>query len=265
MKISIITCVYNNVATIERALRSVVYQDYPQIEYIVLDGGSTDGSQKIIEKYKEHIAVYRSEKDGGLYPAINKGISLSSGDYVGLVHADDFLWSPQTITQIVSAIASESVQPEVISGNVVFFRTAPQGLRITRKYSSSGFQMWHFRFGIMPAHTASFVQRAAYEQWGNYRSDFVIAADFEFFVRIHRKVRNWLFIPQEVVAMEMGGISTQNSRSNLIISQEIIRLLQLHNLKTHWLLFIPKYALKALRLIPFRMFHWYVTDWTSKA
>ena len=264
MKISIITCVYNNVATIERALLSVVLQDYPHIEYIVLDGGSTDGSQAIIEKYTANIAVYRSEKDGGLYPAINKGISLCSGDYIGLVHADDFLMNSNTITQIVNAIDHESNLPEVVSGNVVFFRSEANGLRITRKYKSSGFRMWHFRFGIMPAHTASFVRRTSYEHWGNYRSDFVIAADFEFFVRIHRKVQHWLFLPQEVVAMEVGGISTQNSRSNLIISQEIIRLLKLHNVKTHWLLFIPKYALKALRLIPYRLLSWYVTDWTTK-
>jgi glycosyltransferase involved in cell wall biosynthesis len=243
MKVSIITVVYNRAATIERAIRSVLNQSYKNIEYIVVDGASTDGTTAIVHLHKEKIATIISEKDAGMYDALNKGIKVATGDIVGILHADDEFAHEMVIQQIVEKLQSNPVI-DAVYGDVGFVHPDQQH-KIVRYYSSAIFKTNLFKFGFMPAHPTFFCYRRFFEQFGYYRTDLEIAADFDLLLRFLRKHQLFtVYIPEMLVKMNMGGKSTNGISSTIKINKELKQILKEHQLPSSYLRLYSRYFIK---------------------
>jgi glycosyltransferase involved in cell wall biosynthesis len=244
LKISIITVCYNSATTLEDAIKSVLAQNYLDIEHIVIDGGSTDGTASILKKYKGRIAKVVSEPDDGIYDAMNKGISLATGDAIGVLNSDDFYASNDIIENLVKAFAKDA---DMIIGDVVFVDRV-NVLKRLRYVSGVGFSPWQLRFGWMPPHPATFVRKNVYETFGHYKTDFAIAADYEFFVRtlISRSLRT-VHTSKVLVTMRVGGASTGGFKSTLVISREILRALRENGIYTNSLFVWSRLPLKFIR------------------
>jgi glycosyltransferase involved in cell wall biosynthesis len=264
MKISVITCTYNNVNTVERALLSVLNQNHKDVDYVVIDGGSTDGTLDVLNKYSSQFQTFISEPDEGLYDALNKGIRHAKGEYIGFLHSDDFFITNEVVSKIEQFILSSSKRPAGVSGEMVYFAKEGSRLRIHRRYSTANFKPWQFRFGVMPGHTASFIQKSVYEKYGLYRTDFRIAADFDLLVKLIAVERlDWSYSGEVWIAMGMGGISTANMQSNFLLSKEIEKLLKEKNIWTHPILLYSKYIFKFSRKLYYNLRKKYLLDWTS--
>lgn len=225
LKVSIITVCYNSAVTLADAIESVLAQNYHDIEHIVIDGGSTDGTASILKKYKGRITKVVSEPDGGIYDAMNKGISLATGDAIGILNSDDFYASNDVIENVVKAFTKET---DMVIGDVAFVDRVNVQKRL-RYVSGSGFTPWSWllRFGWMPPHPATFMRKNVYGTFGCYKTDFAIASDYEFFVRTLMVGRmRTVHTPKALVTMRVGGASTGGFKSTLVISHEILRALR---------------------------------------
>ncbi|MFY7838615.1 MAG: glycosyltransferase family 2 protein [Lacibacter sp.] len=243
MKISIITVVYNRAATIERAIRSVLSQTYNNIEYIIIDGASKDGTAAIIQQYKDRVHTIVSEKDNGMYDALNKGIRLASGDVVGILHADDEFAHDTVLEQIAKRFALDR-EVEAVYGDVGFVREGESN-KIIRYYSSAIFKTKLFTWGFMPAHPTFFCYRRFFEEFGYYRTDLQIAADFDLLLRFLRKHQLYaVYIPEMLVRMNMGGKSTNGLSSTLRINKEIKQILKDHQLPSSYVRLYARYFVK---------------------
>lgn len=206
MKISVVTVVFNQRRFIGDAINSVLGQDYEDIEYIVIDGKSTDGTMEIIQSYKDRISVVVSEKDKGLYDALNKGIRMATGDYVGFVHSDDLLYDSYVITKIVSEI--ERTRCDVLYGNGVY--VSPSDLRcIVRNWVGGVYTKKKMEYGWLPLHPTVYMKRDIYLKNGNFDTSFKIGGDTELLVRyfytLNLKVT---YLDEYIIRMRMGGKST---------------------------------------------------------
>ncbi len=205
MKVSIITVVYNGEAFLEDCIQSVIAQDYANIEYIIIDGGSSDRSLKIIEKYKDDISHFISEKDNGMYDALNKGIKLATGDVVGILNADDVLASPDVINAIANSFISQN--PDALYGNLNYVDPLNTN-KIIRKWISKPYTKNAIQMGWMPAHPTFYVKRLLFETLGNYSLNYDSAADYELMVRFLYKYQiNAIFLNKLIVNMRTGGMS----------------------------------------------------------
>lgn len=242
MKISIITVVYNN-ECIATAIESVIRQDYPWIEYIVVDGGSTDHTLDIIAAYRNKIQKVVSEPDLGIYDAINKGIKLATGDVLGLLHSDDFLADEGVISRIAK-LFQEHPNTDAAYADVIF--TDRQDLnKVTRYYSSKHFKPWMFKFGFQPAHPTFYAKRALFAQYGLYSTCYKIAGDFELLMRflyIH-KVKT-LYVRDVWVKMRMGGVSTAGFKSLFKLNGEILQACKCNEVYSNTLMVYSKYMVK---------------------
>jgi len=178
MKVSIITSCYNREATIRGAIESVLSQDYPDIEYIVVDGASTDNSLQVINEYKDRITTILSEPDKGMYEAINKGIRMATGDIIGLVHSDDFLYSPHTISYIVNQF--EATHAEFLYGDGLFVKYDNTD-KVVRKWIGGSYKLWKVRYGWLPLHPTCYIRRDVMERRGLYNESYKIAADSDLY------------------------------------------------------------------------------------
>lgn len=205
MKISIITVVYNGEAYLEQCIQSIRAQTYHNIEYIVIDGGSTDRSLEIISAYKNHIHHFISEKDKGMYDALNKGIKMATGDVVGILNADDMLASADVIESIAHFFTTQN--PDAIYGNLNYIH--PQKTdKIIRKWIAKSYTQKDIVLGWMPAHPTFYVKRQLFERFGNYSLNFGSAADYELMVRFLYKFKvKALFLNKLLVNMRTGGMS----------------------------------------------------------
>ncbi len=225
MKISIITVAYNSSATIETTLDSVQAQGYPELEYIVVDGGSTDATLDTVRKYPELVTQLISEPDRGIYDAMNKGVQRATGEVVGILNSDDFYCHSQVLQEVAEAFAADPAL-DVLMGDVDFVSEEDLN-RPVRTYRATGFRPWMFRLGFMPPHPAIFIRKTAYQRVGLYKLGYKIAADFDFLVRL-------LLIDQakyriagtQWVRMRTGGASTSGWKSNLISTREMLRSLR---------------------------------------
>ncbi len=180
MKISIITVVRNNKESIKNAIDSVLNQTYKNIEYIIIDGESTDGTVEIVRSYRDKISKFISEPDSGLYDAMNKGISLATGDVVGILNSDDFYIDDQVIQRVVKEFEVKDV--DSVYADLVFVK--PVNLdKTVRYYDSSKFILSKFAYGWMPAHPTFFVKKDIYEKYGVFITDLKIDADFYILIR----------------------------------------------------------------------------------
>lgn len=216
MKISIITITYNSASSLQRALDSVQSQTYKDIEHVIIDGASTDGTRKLIEAYaKQHKNVkWVSEKDNGIYDAINKGIRLATGDVIGFLHSDDMFYSVDSIGQIAAAF--EQNQADVVYGDLQYMR----GNKVVRRWKSNTFNPRALKYGWMPPHPTVYVRREVYQQVGEYDSWFRISADYDMILRIFTAGYNTHYIPEVLVCMETGGASNKNTKARLSKTME---------------------------------------------
>jgi glycosyltransferase involved in cell wall biosynthesis len=243
LKISIITVVFNRVKTVERAIQSVLNQSYNDIEYIVVDGASTDGTIDIIERYKQRIHTIVSEKDKGMYDALNKGIKLATGDIVGILHGDDE-FADETILQQVADVFLQNKHTDCVYGDVGFVKEEDPG-KIIRYYSSSIFHPKLFKYGFMPAHPTFFCYKKFFDLYGFYRTDLEIAADFDLLLRYLKKFTlQSVYIPQMLVRMNMGGKSTKGLSSTIRINKEIKQILKEHKMPSGYLRLYSRYFIK---------------------
>lgn len=250
MKISIITVVYNNKETIQDAMNSVLSQDYDDIEYIIVDGGSTDGTVEIINEAikihsKRNIELL-SEKDNGIYDAMNKGINLATGDVIGILNSDDFYSSNQVIPIVVNEFMTKNV--DSVFADLVYVK-ADDVNKTVRYYSSAKFYPKKMAYGWMPAHPTFFVKREVYEQYGLYKTNYQIAADYELVARFLVKNKiSYSYIPKVLVKMRKGGASTRNLKSNWILNNEIIRACAENDIETNIIKVFSKYPTKIFQL-----------------
>ena len=246
LKISIITVVLNNKETIQDAISSVLDQTYKDIEYIIIDGASTDGSIETIKSYGDKITKFVSEPDKGLYDAMNKGIKLATGDVIGILNSDDFYIDEFVIERVVREF--EKKQVDSVYADLVYVN--PENLdKIVRYYDSSHFNPQRFAYGWMPAHPTFFVKRKAYEKYGVFRTDLKIAADFDILARflyIHKI--SYSYTKEVLVKMRTGGVST-SFNSIWINNIETLRVCRDNGVKTNIFKILSKYPAKILGLL----------------
>ena len=221
MKVSIITVSFNSVKTIEDTINSVLSQDFPEIEYIVVDGGSSDGTVNIIEKYQNRIGKWVSEKDRGMYDAMNKGIAMATGDVIGILNSDDVYMNTHVISELMALM--EQKKAKVVFADLILVDQVDDK-KVLRYYDSGYFHPDKFKYGWMPAHPTVFVRRELYEAVGQFSNTYQIAADYEMLIRILAIQRaRYAYLPKPVVRMRSGGASTAGLSRNWILNKEIVR------------------------------------------
>lgn len=206
MKISIITAVYNQNSHIRGAVESVLSQDYPDIEYIVVDGGSTDGTLDILSEYKDRIDKFVSEDDNGLYDALNKGILMATGDYVGFLHSDDMFYDNGVISRVVENIKRTSCDFFYADG---IFTPSSNPYVVLRDWISGKFSRAKVKMGWLPLHPTTYIRRSTYLAKDLYDPTYQIAGDTELLIRyLLDKNIKVSYMHDYVVRMRMGGMST---------------------------------------------------------
>lgn len=243
--ISVITVCFNSVETIARALQSVADQDFPQIEHIVIDGASNDGTLSVINEFKDHLAYVISEPDRGIYDAMNKGLALAKGDVICFLNADDYYDSSQVLSVVANQMREG--QLDALVGDVGFFRKENIH-RIVRHYRSDRFTPERLAWGWMPAHPALFMRRDVYKRVGYFKTDYRIASDYEYVVRAfcNQPSLRYIHLPTVLVRMQMGGVSTNGIQATIILNKEIIRACRENGLRTNYFKLLVKYPLKLL-------------------
>ena len=223
MKVSIITVTYNSAQTLVDAMKSVLEQTYHDIEYIIVDGASTDSTIDIIRQYElqfKNRLKWISEKDDGIYDAMNKGIQLATGDVVGVLNSDDYFTSSDVIARMVAAFRDGA---DAVYGDVHFIHDGEPN-KCIRYYSSKHFRPFWLRFGFMPAHPSFYCRRGVYERAGYYKTDYAIGSDYEMMVRLFKVHHiNARYIPMDFVTMRTGGASTRNVQSRLVLIKDDVR------------------------------------------
>ncbi len=242
MKISIITVVLNNEKTIGDAIKSVLSQCYENIEYIIVDGGSTDDTLGIIGKYAKNISRFISEPDKGIYDAMNKGINLATGDVVGVLNSDDLYIDNLVIDKVVHAISEKHVDSSY--ADAIYVRRNDVNKTI-RYWKSSPFSKMQFRIGWMPQHATFFARRCLYEKYGAFRTDLPIAADYELMLRfLYKYGISTTYIPEVLVKIRTGGKSAPNPSIVIRNMLENHKAWEVNGLSTSPITFILKPLLK---------------------
>ena len=209
MKVSIITTSYNRKKTIEYAIKSVLSQSYKDIEYIIIDGASKDGTMDVVNKYRSRITTVISEPDNGMYEAINKGISFATGDIVGILHSDDLFYGDDTIAKVVEAFNQSDA--DIVYGNGIYIANDSRG-KVKRIYSVTEYKDRYLYFGWIPLHTTIYAKRDVFETYGLYDPNYSIASDYEISLRwfTNTKIKKH-FLNDFLVKMRLGGKSTSAS------------------------------------------------------
>ncbi len=228
-KISIITVSFNSEETIEDTIKSVVNQDYPNIEYIIIDGKSTDSTLAIIDKYKDRIAKVISEKDDGIFYAFNKGLRIATGDIIGILNSDDFYTSEKTIGKIAETIVTQNVDSAY--GDLVYVDPVDTE-KIIRYWQSKPYQRSLFRKGWMPPHPTFFCKKELYEKFGDFNTWMIISNDYEILVRfLYKEKSSAAYIPEVLVKMRAGGNSNGSLRKRFIANAEDRKSWEVNGLK----------------------------------
>ncbi len=228
MTISIITASYNNVDTIEATIQSVLTQSYPDIEYIIVDGGSTDGTVDIIKKYSKVLFKWISEPDNGIYHALNKGLALATGEVIGFLHADDILHDYFVIGHVMDVFQTRGC--DAVYGDLVYVSRSDT-YDVIRFWKSCQFTPKLLQQGWMPPHPTLFVHRNIYEKYGNFNTCLRIAADYDIVLRFFSLPEfKSEYLPHIIVRMRMGGISNKSIRNILRKSQEDFKAMKNNNI-----------------------------------
>lgn len=244
IKFSVITVSRNSVETIERAIRSVSQQDWPNIEHIVIDGGSTDGTLEVLQTYYSKLSYMISEPDHGIYDAMNKGILQASGDVICFLNSDDQYVSDTVLSEV--ALRMDQYGVDALMGDVSYFHKS-NPMRTVRRYQSSRFSPKRLAWGWMPAHPALFLRKKIFDSVGGFKIDYRISGDFEFIVRAFKKYEpTYMNFPEVLVRMQVGGVSTGGWRSKILLNQEMLRACQENGVRTNLPMLLSRYPLKFL-------------------
>jgi glycosyltransferase involved in cell wall biosynthesis len=206
IRVSLITVTYNAESTIERCIRSVIAQKYQNIEYIVIDGASTDSTLQIINRYTKNIKIIISEPDKGMYDALNKGIKLATGDITGILNADDYFASDDILADVATAFMYNNT--DILYGNLDFVDVNET---IIRKWRTKAYTKRDFSLGWMPAHPTFYCRKSLFNSLGFYSLEYGSAADYELMLRfMHTTNVNVYFLDKVMVKMQGGGMSNKN-------------------------------------------------------
>lgn len=243
--ISIITATFNSAKTLKDTIQSVLRQTNKDFEYLIIDGGSTDETIDIVKSYESEFSgrlKWVSEKDQGIYDAMNKGIKMASGDVVGILNSDDYFTSDDILQTVDNAFKSHEI--DAIYGDIHFIRDGnPQ--KCIRYYSSRMFTPFWLRFGFMPAHPSFYCKREVFERAGLYSLDYKIGADYEMMVRLFKKYKIVSrYINKDFVTMRTGGASTRNVKSRLTLIKEDVRACRDNGVYTNELFICMKFLYK---------------------
>lgn len=244
MKVSIITVSYNSERTIEKTIQSVISQDYNTIEYIIIDGKSTDNTIEICKKYANKISIIISEKDNGIYDAMNKGIALASGDIIGILNSDDWYANDHVISDVVNEILK--TKADALYGDLIYVNE--KNLTKAKRYWKSGkFKKNKFKFGWMPPHPTVFIKKVLYEKFGTFNLTLKSAADYELMLRFFFK-NNIIpcYLPKVITIMRLGGKSNATISNRVKANQEDRIAWKINNLKPN----LFTLSLKPIRKIP---------------
>jgi glycosyltransferase involved in cell wall biosynthesis len=244
--VTVITVCYNSANSLERALQSVAIQDWPNVEHIVIDGGSTDDTLAILDRYQNHLAQVVSEPDKGIYDAMNKGLDRATGDIVCFLNADDQYASSHVLSRIAQQMQEH--QLDAILGDVAFFH-ATDPTRTVRRYRSDRFTPERLAWGWMPAHPALFFNKSVVQRVGRFKTEYRIAGDFDYIARaFYGCDMRYEHLPEVLVQMQTGGASTAGWRSKVLLNKEVLRACRENGIDTNILKILSKYPLKLLEL-----------------
>ena len=242
MKISIITVCHNAEDTISDTIESVLSQDYKDVEYIIVDGKSTDRTLEIIQSIKNGIKLI-SEKDQGIYDAMNKGINTASGDVIGILNADDVYKNCQVLTEVMDAFKANV---SIVYGDIEYVKYNDLS-KVVRKWKAGVFRSGKFKWGWMPPHPGFFIKKSCYESFGLFNLNLSTSADYELMLRmleVHHLSCN--YISKTITSMRVGGASNSSLKNRLIANRNDKKAWTIHPINPFWFTFI----LKPLRKLP---------------
>jgi len=243
MKVSIITICYNSEATIRETITSVLSQSYSDIEYIIVDGASKDGTCEIVRSFGDKISTFVSERDKGIYDAMNKGVKLATGDVIGILNSDDFYADANVVSDIVHTF--EKTGARGVYADLVYVDRENIN-KITRTWKSGPYEDGKFLFGWMPPHPTFFVKREVYEAYGHYTTELRSSSDYEFMLRvIHKEKISVGYLPRVITKMRVGGQSNVTLANRKKANREDRRAWEMNGLKPYFFTI----ALKPLRKI----------------
>jgi len=238
MKVSIVTVCLNSAGTIENTINSVLSQSYKDIEYIVIDGSSTDGTLNIINRYKKNIAQVKSEPDDGIYDAMNKGTNLATGDIVGFLSTGDFYVDNDVIEKIAGVMQNNDV--DCCYGDLEYI-TPDNPCKTVRKWKSQPYQSGLFKKGWHPPHPTFFAKKTVFDKYGAFDLSYDIGADYELMLRFLQRYNiKTEYIPRVLVKMRSGGISNKNLYQIIKANIECYRAWKKNGLKVTPLIMLKK-------------------------
>lgn len=228
---------YNSAATLRDTIESVQQQGYPNVEHVIVDGLSTDGSVDIIRSY-EHLTNWVSEKDKGLYDAMNKAIDRSHGDIIGILNSDDIYQDSKVLARVMETFVNEHC--DAVYGDLVYVDAEDTG-KVIRYWKSGDYRPGAFKWGWMPPHPSFFVRKSCYERFGLFKTELKTAADYELMLRfIHKHGIRVSYIPQVMVRMRTGGASNQSLRARVYANQQDRQAWRVNEIEPYWFTLILK-------------------------
>lgn len=232
MKLSIITVTYNSASTLEETILSVIQQTYKDIEFIIVDGKSTDATLQIIDKYKSGIAKFISEKDNGIYDALNKGIAMASGDVIGILHSDDFYTNNTVLEKIAAQFTTTNCEALYAD---LYYVDRNDTNKIIRKWKAGLLKANSFLFGWMPPHPTFFVKKEVYAKYGAFNLEFKTSADYELMLRlVYRYKIKTTYLPEFIIKMRTGGQSNVSTKNRIIANLEDRKAWEVNGLKPYF-------------------------------
>jgi glycosyltransferase involved in cell wall biosynthesis len=252
MKITIITATYNSGATIRDTMRSVLSQDFQDYEHIIIDGQSNDDTISIVKELEplyDGRLKWISEKDRGLYDAMNKGVKMASGDIIGILNSDDFYTSNNILSQVVENIG----ELDAVYGDIHYVNDRDL-TKTVRYYSSSFFKPWMMRLGFMPAHPSFYCRKSIYQKYGLFDTSFKVAADFEQLLRLIFINRISIkYLPIDFVTMRTGGASSSGMTSHKSIIKDHMLAYKKNGVYSNYLLEGMRYLYKILEITKYKL------------
>jgi glycosyltransferase involved in cell wall biosynthesis len=229
VKITIITACFNNADTIRDTINSVLSQSYPDIEYVIVDGNSTDRTLQVVKEFGGRISRIISEKDDGIYFALNKGLKAATGEVIAFLHADDLFANEHVISKVMKALEDE--QADSVYGDLVYVDRNDPG-KVTRTWISGNYSRDLFLKGWMPPHPAFFLRKKYYDQFGGFNTSFTSAADYELMLRmLYKHKLSAVYIPEVLTKMRVGGKSNVSIGNRIHANKEDRRAWKVNGLK----------------------------------
>ena len=230
----------------QRPSKSVFSQDYSNVEYIVIDGGSTDGTLDIIEEYVNKISAFISEPDEGVYDALDKGILSANGDYLGILHSDDIFCDDKVVSDVIQTLKDK--RSDLCFSDLVILNEVSG--KVVRYVNPHYFRRWMLRIGLHPPHPTIFLKRSLFDEFGLYSTNLQIAGDFEFMIRVfYGREINWSYMNRISVKMRSGGKSNSGLSSKILCAKEIHESLNMNNIFTLHFFQVVRYLIRVKELL----------------